>query len=70
MVPYKFQLGIELNAEGVGILAEEFGLFMLRAMDQETVTAADGRLSSGNLVAGRLDGYLGAEPGEVVIAVA
>ena len=45
-MPYKFQLGIELNAEGFGVLAVELGLFMLRAMDLETVTAAEGRLSS------------------------
>jgi hypothetical protein len=38
---------MNLNAEGFGVLAAELGLFMLRAMDLETVTAVDGRLSSG-----------------------
>jgi len=58
MVPCKFQLGIELNAEDFGILVAEFGLFMLRAMDQETVTAADGRLSSGSQSCGRKTGWM------------
>jgi hypothetical protein len=47
-VPYRFQLGIELSTEGSGLLAQELGLFMLRAMDLETVTAAEGRLTSGS----------------------
>jgi hypothetical protein len=37
-----------VNAEGFGVLAVELGLFMLRAMDPETVTAAEGRLSFGS----------------------
>jgi hypothetical protein len=48
MVAYKFHLGIELSTEGFGLLAVELGLFVLRAMDLETVTAAEGKLSSGS----------------------
>jgi hypothetical protein len=56
MVPYIFRLGIEPNAEGFGVLTAELGLFMLRATDPETVTAAEGRLSSGGQSCGRKAG--------------